>query len=72
MVKWLEDIGIDQSLAQSYAAIFRNQSIDEQILKLLTIEQLGEAGISKYGHRVLIYNCINEGTYVKCKKSLLL
>ena len=61
MLKWLEGIGIDQTSAQSYAAVFRNQSIDEQILKLLTIQQLGEVGISKYGHQVLIYNCIHEG-----------
>ena len=54
MMEWLISVGIDEDSADCYYSTFTTEMIDQVSLKLLTLENLKDVGVSAMGHRVLI------------------
>jgi class 3 adenylate cyclase len=53
MVVWLRSLGLGK-----YEAIFRENDIDETVLRSLTHENLRELGVASFGHRVKLLDAI--------------
>jgi hypothetical protein len=50
---WLRGLGLDQ-----YAAAFRNNDIDDAVLRRLTAEDLRDLGVASVGHRRRLLDAI--------------
>jgi hypothetical protein len=50
---WLQSLGLER-----YAAIFRQNEIDETVLPTLTTEDLKDLGVKSVGHRRRLLNAI--------------
>ena len=50
---WLRGLGLEQ-----YVRLFRDNDIDDEILRGMSAEDLKELGISSFGHRRRLFNAI--------------
>jgi hypothetical protein len=55
VVAWLGGLGLEQ-----YAPAFRDNDIDEEVLRRLTAEDLRELGVVSIGHRRRLLDAINK------------
>jgi class 3 adenylate cyclase len=53
VVVWLRSLGLGK-----YEALFRENDIDETVLRSLTHENLKELGVASFGHRVKLLDAI--------------
>ena len=58
MYEWLRRVGLQPTPATEYQQLFVREEFNELALRVATLDQLKELGVTKLGHRTLIHNAL--------------